>query len=39
MAPARGRLYTGLKADSVIEPGTVIGHVVRWITPDALRKA
>jgi pyruvate/2-oxoglutarate dehydrogenase complex dihydrolipoamide acyltransferase (E2) component len=31
MAPARGRLYTELKVDSVIEPGAVIGRIVRWV--------
>lgn len=31
MAPARGSLHTELKSDSVIEPGMVIGSIVRQI--------
>ena len=30
-APERGRLQTGLKANSVVEPGTVIGDIVRRV--------
>lgn len=32
--PARGRLEVGLKANSLVEPGTVIGNVVRLIPLD-----
>ena len=31
VAPARGRLSIGLRANSVIEPGMGIGHIVRPI--------
>ena len=27
LAPARGRLRTGSRANSIIEPGSVIGHL------------
>jgi acetyl/propionyl-CoA carboxylase alpha subunit len=29
MAPSRGRLQIDCKENSVIEPGTIVGHVVR----------
>lgn len=32
-APARGRLRTELKTDSVVEPGMVIGSVLRTVAP------
>ena len=31
VAPARGRLSIGLRANSVIEPGMVIGNIVRQL--------
>lgn len=31
MAPAGGRLYIDYRVNSVVEPGTVIGHVLRQI--------
>jgi len=32
VAPARGRLSIGLKVNSVVEPGTVIGAVIRQVS-------
>jgi len=32
VAPARGRLNIGLKVNSVIEPGTGIGTIVRLVS-------
>lgn len=33
LAPSRGRLHTELRANSMVQPGTVIGSVVRQIGP------
>jgi len=32
VAPARGRLNIGLKVNSVVEPGTAIGTVIRQVS-------